>query len=783
MSSLGQVFQSAVPTPPNSARVWRGFKLTTSSTDEFYKKLGSFFIPATVQIQKNLGLAAYLPSILPKDKHPAVPDEIALVFYQYPHAYDEAKLSVGGRAYSDLHGVAFDLQKSLSGFPTRYAGHINLDEKYHLFDSQIDWMFGHSQVFVGVRKADSQAKFFDGINEWLRRVQATNDGPDGAIVAASGEYVVYWEHWASANDAKRSMIGELETVSIAVYQQVFQPYPLPQSLFDPFAGLAVAGGESFSFQFERLPMSRSEVIVQGVEIKQPLQSYDIHRFGPLLGVSDEGSAAHTIADAAYLSAKAKALGSKVDAMCVGMIIDGERMTSAGEVPIGPDEYTQIATAARNRTFCSTNVGVRLNVRLDQQLPEFTLSAARADQESWIESIITRFKPFLETPDGQPRPLTVRILVDVNQDKEFASEIIQQLEEARAQGRLADASTHRLSFLVDFKRELSIDDVSPLKKWFELADKLRVPEVAIDGLLVEAARKRLSVQGILNVTSPELARTLLAAANEFKVRLVYRYDIDEESAARTAWTGLRCARLQGLSAAKYGLIPLTLSQQQYVISKNQGWQPDWTPVPAFYVDTPLVCDSDVFTSDQCFAAAQLWMKTVAELGAKVVLVDAPDRVTPRRLIRASDDPSDVGVLTLSEIDSLTKESQKLGLRILWSGGISPKSAYDLAKLHVAGIFTTSSASRKVAVHGPLVSDPQLDAAVEPTEIGIRRIHALIQAGFLCTALQEHYASEVANIERAASKLIQSDPNKENINQSLNELDTLLIAGWKRHWETI
>jgi hypothetical protein len=83
----------------------------------------------------------------------------------------------------------------------------------------------------------------------------------------------------------------------------------------------------------------------------------------------------------------------------------------------------------------------------------------------------------------------------------------------------------------------------------------------------------------------------------------------------------------------------------------------------------------------------------------------------------------------------------------------------------------------------VSDPQLDAAVEPTEIGIRRIHALIQAGFLCTALQAHYASEVANIERAASKLIQSDPNKENINQSLNELDTLLIAGWKRHWETI
>ena len=39
----------------------------------------------------------------------------------------------------------------------------------------------------------------------------------------------------------------------------------------------------------------------------PLAAYDSERFGPLFAVSDEGSAGETIVNAAYASAKAKAL--------------------------------------------------------------------------------------------------------------------------------------------------------------------------------------------------------------------------------------------------------------------------------------------------------------------------------------------------------------------------------------------------------------------------------------------------------------------------------------------
>ena len=92
-----------------------------------------------------------------------------------------------------------------------------------------------------------------------------------------------------------------------------------------------------------------------------VNEYDHARFGPLLAVSDEGSAAQTIAEAAYASPKAKSLASP-DPMAVGVMIDGERMSSAGEAPIGPDEYEQLISAAFGRTLCSTNVGVRANAR-------------------------------------------------------------------------------------------------------------------------------------------------------------------------------------------------------------------------------------------------------------------------------------------------------------------------------------------------------------------------------------------------------------------------------------
>src|SRR5665647_836207 len=98
-----------------------------------------------------------------------------------------------------------------------------------------------------------------------------------------------------------------------------------------------------------------------------ITAYDSASYGPLFAVSYEGSAGRAIIDAAYGSAKAAALPS-LDPLTIGVLLDGERMTSAGEVPIGPDEYEVLSSVAQDRIFCTTNVGTRINARFTQLLP-------------------------------------------------------------------------------------------------------------------------------------------------------------------------------------------------------------------------------------------------------------------------------------------------------------------------------------------------------------------------------------------------------------------------------
>jgi hypothetical protein len=139
-----------------------------------------------------------------------------------------------------------------------------------------------------------------------------------------------------------------------------------------------------------------------------MADYDSTLLGPILAVSDEGSAGSAIIDAAYGSAKAAALPS-LDPLTLGVLLDGERMTSAGEVPIGPDEYAALLAVARGRVLCTTNVGVRVNTRLARLLPEFAASGFLGDAGRY-EEVFKTFLPFMRTPDNRPRPLTIRLVI-------------------------------------------------------------------------------------------------------------------------------------------------------------------------------------------------------------------------------------------------------------------------------------------------------------------------------------------------------------------------------------
>lgn len=510
----------------------------------------------------------------------------------------------------------------------------------------------------------------------------------------------------------------------------------------------------------------------------PLERYDADRYGPLLAVSDEGDNAAYIARAAYESAKARAMHGTT-AAAVGIMIDGERMVSAGEGPIGPDEYAKVVAASRGKTFCSTNVGVRANARLYVPLPEFAVADAAANESAWLARVFAAFVPFLKTPNGVVRPLTVRFVVTPNDDGAVVSHLVAQLEAGRAQGKLGPASLHRLSLLCITDGPIATGaPIIEIERVLGVAAQAGVPEVAIDGDPTQWAREHLSVATLLNVADVDTLRGLFAAAKTNGVQLVYRYRVDVDSTARTIWTGLYTARAHGLSAGKFGLTPLALEEQERAVSLISGWTKGWTTVPAFYVDTPLVTADDVYADDRTYDGARLWIDRVRALGAQLALFDCPDRFAGKYLIRDAQHPT--GVFTIDQVVALDRYARSRGLRPLWSGGLSARLAYELGAHRVTGIFCTGAAARLVAVHGNFDDDPDLARELAPTESGVRRVHAVLQAGFLATSLQSRNASLAAEIQSRAQVLLAAIDAKNHESQALASLDESMLRAWPAYW---
>ena len=184
------------PVPADSVRVFRGRKKAGTQRDGFIRRLEQMFMPMTVQMQRLYGLTAYLPAVLPERKESTIPDEVALVFYRTQECYHEAKRCIGGRAYSELHALAFDMSASRSGFPQLLAARqITPDQPYHLFERSIDWQTGNSRLFVGTRKPEVRSDaFLAGVAKVARQVQADPRSLDAAIFSATSDWVVWWDH-------------------------------------------------------------------------------------------------------------------------------------------------------------------------------------------------------------------------------------------------------------------------------------------------------------------------------------------------------------------------------------------------------------------------------------------------------------------------------------------------------------------------------------------------------------------------------------------------------------
>lgn len=244
--------RASQPVAADSVHVWRGYVSATTTYDKFATFLGTVFLPACSLLQPNAGLRAYVPSMPSQTNKPAsVPDQTALMFWADQATYTNAFKTPAVRAYTNLHGDAYDTTKSLSGFPIALSSSITAEQPYHLLDNPADWMLGHVRHFVGARQASQPSRdFLSAIQTWAAAYRLKPPaGVDGAILVAGNDYLAFWEHWR--DQTGNSAIDQLsENVTSFLFETAQNVAP-GGGLWDDWPGWNLAKFTCMNVQLDR----------------------------------------------------------------------------------------------------------------------------------------------------------------------------------------------------------------------------------------------------------------------------------------------------------------------------------------------------------------------------------------------------------------------------------------------------------------------------------------------------------------------------------------------------
>lgn len=517
-----------------------------------------------------------------------------------------------------------------------------------------------------------------------------------------------------------------------------------------------------------------------------LMEYDHELWGPFLGVSDEGSAAGAIRDAAFESPKVRSLPKSVSRtpLVVGVAVDAERLGGIGEIMVGPEEYAEVWLACVDRLLITTNIGTRVNTRVYRREPRVLL---RGDSAKIIEQakaeIKAAFQPFVETPDKKPRPLTVFIDIPryvrmtVPKKKAALKKLAAFVASGKAAGLEAAPPGQSLGLaawvgLGPKGRKASIDAI-------DLASSVGFGVVILDGVKRKVAAEAISLAGLLDYFPPGIVGPLLRRAKKKNVRLRAANLPDTDTIARSVWSGLATARSMGANLGKYGCFPLTEPEINNVVEHIQRWLPTWSAAPVFFVDQGLLREGAVDVNSDLPRGIESWLRTVAAHGVRVVLIDTIDKATGRRLLKKSSGDKNA-FLSLNQIARLDGLAHEMGIKVLWAGGFGMRDAFEMGKLNVFGIYVTSAAATTIPVGGSYLRDPGLAGLKEPTKEAVLRTKVILEAGFLTSCLKGDASSR---IDQAAQELLSAleGGDKDAVNQYTSALASGCEVGWRAHWE--
>jgi hypothetical protein len=244
--------------PADAVRVWRGFRLPSLEIAQFYDKLGTVFVPATVLMQIEAGLCSYTPTVPAGllGKPDSVPDETAILFWESQATYWNGFTRLAVRTYTLTHNGVYVTQnnQSRADFPAAFTGTVAADQPVYLFDRPADWMHGAAVHFVASRPAKlSPPAFFTTVAGVLSNIKETI-ALDGAIACVGNDYLVYWELGPVAPGARQAPSGvPLLQAALTEWNHRFVAAPtfLPIGLWDEWSGMDVSAGSSFHLQFKR----------------------------------------------------------------------------------------------------------------------------------------------------------------------------------------------------------------------------------------------------------------------------------------------------------------------------------------------------------------------------------------------------------------------------------------------------------------------------------------------------------------------------------------------------
>jgi hypothetical protein len=163
---------------------------------------------------------------------------------------------------------------------------------------------------------------------------------------------------------------------------------------------------------------------------------------------------------------------------------------------------------------------------------------------------------------------------------------------------------------------------------------------------------------------------------------------------------------------------------------------------------------VYDGNDRAAGLEAWLKMVARHKVKVVLIDTVDKAEGWKMLRDGDS-KDKGLLDEKAIARLSALGEKLGIKVLWAGGITLAQAHRFGKLGVFGIYVTTAAAASIAVTKKYEHDRALPASKRPSYRGVLDVKTILEAGYLGERLKGTLADQIkrAGIDPGAlSKLL-------------------------------